>query len=321
MLSVRDNFLTAAHGGRPDWVPCYKEEANFLRMDFWTQVDPIRGTDFCNVKWTENEYGRMPREDWRAMRSIYQWRETVKFPDLSAIDWERVVAKVRAEGSPDRANIAMVNTCGIFLIPVNMLGWMDALCSMIEDQEEVEAFVSAITDFLCELVEYEGKYFKPDIMTSGDDVASSGGPFLSRDNWNKLYRPYFKKICDAIKAQGALAEFHCCGNCQYLVQDFLDMGYDIVQLPQINESLLADKQRLGNKLVITGGWDRHGPGSLPEAPEEVVRESVRTAINTFGKDGALLFWDGGICGTSQDSENKRRWVADELRRYGREIYR
>ena len=72
------------------------------------------------------------------------------------------------------------------------------------EPEEVEAFVSALTDFLCQLIEYQGKYFKPDIMTTGDDVAASGGPFLSRENWERLYKPYFKKICDAIKAQGAL---------------------------------------------------------------------------------------------------------------------
>ncbi len=321
MLSVRENFLTAAHGGKPDWVPSYMDEANFLRMDFWKQVDPVTGADFCNVKWTENEYGRMPRDDWRAMKEISQWRETVRFPDLSAIDWKGLVAQVRENGDPDRANIAMVNTHGIFLIPINMMGWVDALCAIFEEPEEVEAFVSALTDFLCQLIEYQGKYFKPDIMTTGDDVAASGGPFLSRDNWERLYKPYFKKLCDAIKAQGALVEFHCCGNCQYLIQEFLDIGADIIQLPQVNESLIADKKRLGNKLVLTGGWDRHGPGCMPNAPEEVVRKSVRDAIDTFGKDGGLLFWDGGICGKSEDALNKRKWVMDELHRYGREVYR
>ena len=105
------------------------------------------------------------------------------------------------------------------------------------------------------------------------------------------------------------------------IQEFLDIGADIIQLPQVNESLIADKKRLGNKLVLTGGWDRHGPGCMPDAPEEVVRESVRTAIDTFGKDGGLLFWDGGICGKSEDAFNKRKWVMDELHRYGREVYR
>lgn len=321
MLSVRENFLLAARGEKPEWVPNYMEEATVLRMDFWKQLDPVSGADFCNVKWVENEYGRMPREDWRAMKELSDWRETVKFPDLSKIDWEDLVSRTNAQSPVERARIAMVNTHGIFLIPVNMLGWIDALCAIIEEPEEVEEFVSALTDFLCELIAYQGRYFKPDIMTTGDDVASSTGPFLSKDIWTNLYKPYFKKICDAIKAQGALAEFHCCGNCGYLIDEFIDAGADIIQLAQINDELIADKKRLGKKLVMTGGWDRHGPGCMPNTSEEIVRESVHTAIDTFGKNGGLLFWDGGICGKSQDAENKRRWVADELNRYGRTVYR
>ena len=84
---------------------------------------------------------------------------------------------------------------------------------------------------------------------------------------------------------------------------------------------MADKRELGNRLVITGGWDRHGPGCAPFAPEEVVRESVRTAIDIYGRDGALIFWDGGICGTSEDSQNKIRWVCDEVEKYGGSFYR
>ena len=87
-----------------------------------------------------------------------------------------------------------------------------------------------------------------------------------------------------------------------------------------NKSLLEDKRRFGSRLVITGGWDRHGPGSMPDAPEEVVRQSVRDGIDTWGSDGALIFWDGGIVGSGEDANNKRRWVADELQKYGHTVY-
>lgn len=320
MTTIRENYLMAARGKKPYWVPSFVEDCNVLLPDFWNEEDPVTGADFCNVKWVENDFGKMPREDWRAMEEISDWRKTVKFPDLSKMDWEGMVERVRKAGSPDKVNMAILNTHGIFLIPINMLGWVDGLCSIYEDPEELEAFVSALTDFLCETVKYIGKYFHPDIISTGDDVASATGPFLSKEIWTRMYKPYFKKICDAIKAEGALVEFHCCGNCQYLIEEFLDIGVDICQLPEPNESLLRDKEKYGNRLVLTGGWDRHGPGCMPDAPEEVVRESVRTAIDTYGKDGALLFWDGGICGSSEDAQNKMRWVLDELKIYGHKVY-
>ena len=161
----------------------------------------------------------------------------------------------------------------------------------------------------------------PDIVFAGDDFASGGGPFLSRNTFRELYAPYLRKISDAIHAIGALAEFHCCGNCQYMVYEFIDCGYDICQLPVPNRELLQAKEKLGSRLVLTGGWDRHGPGNETLASEEVVRQSVRTAVDTYGKDGALIFWDGGICVKSEDAENKRRWVYDEANKYGKSVYR
>ena len=321
MTTIRDNYLMAARGGKPYWVPSFADDCNMFFPSYWFWTDPETGADFCNVKWTENDAGRMPLETWHAMEHISQWRETVKFPDLAAQDWQGMVNFTMSMGSPDKVNLAMLNTSGIFLIPVNMLGWVEALCAIHEEPEELEAFICAITDFLCESMKYIGKYFRPDIVSTGDDVASANGPFLSKEVWDALYNPYFRRLCDAIHAEGALAEFHCCGNCGWMIGEFLDAGADICQLPEPNASLLEDKKRFGSRLVITGGWDRHGPGSMPDAPEEAVRQSVRDAIDTYGKDGALLFWDGGIVGTSEDANNKRVWVADELKKYGSTVYR
>ncbi|SHH86742.1 Uroporphyrinogen decarboxylase (URO-D) [Sporobacter termitidis DSM 10068] len=321
MTGARENYLLAARGERPYWVPSFTEDSNTFMPDFWSALDPDTGADFMNVKWVENEFGKMPREDWRAMEDIGRWRDFAKFPDLSTLDWEGMVARARQAHAPDKVNMALLNTYGIFLIPVNMLGWVDALCAIYTDREELEAFVSAITDFLVETARYIGRYFKPDIIVTGDDFAAASGPFLAREVFAGLYKPYLRKIIDACKAQGALVEFHCCGNCGYLIGEFLDLGVDICQLPMPNDALVGDKKKYGGRLVLTGGWDRRGPGAVPGAPEHAVRQSVRTAIDTYGRDGALIFWDGGICGQSADARQKLAWVSDELHTYGQEIYR
>ena len=315
MITKRENYLITAKGGKGVWVPCTMEDANMFAMPFWRQIDPETGTDFCNIKWVENEFGRMPDERGHAIEHISQWREAVKFPDIAAMDWDKLRADFLARSDPDKVNIAMLNTHGIFLIPINMIGWVEGLCAIYTDREELESFVAALTDFLVELAGYIGKYIQPDIMFTGDDVAAANGPFISREVWTDLYKPYFRRIVDAIHAQGALAEFHCCGNCGYLIEEFLDIGADICQLPVPNEDLKRDKERFGSRLVITGGWDRQSPAARPGASEEEVRRSFYTAIDEYGKDGGLIFWDGGIAGRSEDSRNKSRWLYDEMRLY------
>lgn len=311
----------AAKGGKPIWVPSFIEDSNVFAPDFWSDVNPDTGADFCNVRWVENDAGRMPDENWRAMENIGQWRETAKFPDLASLDWKGMVERFKSESDPEKVNIAMLNTHGIFLIPINMLGWVDGLCAIYEDPEDLEAFISEITDFLVETVKYFGEYIHPDIVFTGDDVAGANGPLISMETWNSMYKPYFKKIMNAIHEIGALAEFHCCGNCQYFIDEFLKIGADICQLPVPNESLIESKKKYGNRLVITGGWDRCSAASLPGASEEIVRESVHKAIDDYGKDGALIFWDGGVVGSSEDSKRKLEWILDELSKYGHEVYK
>ena len=319
-MNARENYLTAARGGRPEYVPSFPRDCNIFMPDFWMERRPDSGTDLFNVKWVKNDAGEMPDPSWHAIEEISQWRETVRFPDPASMDWEGMAARFEKTKDPEKVNIAMLNTNGLFLIPINMIGWENLLCAIFEETEEVTAFVEAITAFLIEVCGYIGRYIQPDIIFGGDDFASTRGPFISREVFREIYKPRLARIGEAIHQSGALYEFHCCGNCQFLIEEFLDLGADICQLPMPNEQLLADKKKFGSRLVLTGGWDRRGPGSMPGAPEEAVRESVRTAIDTYGADGALIFWDGGIVGTSEDSQNKMRWVTDELEKYGRRCY-
>jgi hypothetical protein len=321
MLTARENYMIAARGGKPERVPIFPLDCNVFMPDFWAERDPVTGTDFCNIKWVTNDAGDMPEPGWKAINDIFEWKDTIKFPKVSEMDWEGMAKKFEESKDPDKVNICLLNTNGIFLIPVNMMGWEDALCTIYEEPEELESCVHAIADFFIELIEYVGKYIKPDIIFSGDDFAAAQGPFISRETFREIYKPHIKRINEAIHKTGALIEFHCCGNCQFLIEEILDADADIMQLPEPNEALLRDKERFGNRLVLTGGWDRHGPGCFPNATEEVVRESVRTAIDTYGKDGALIFWDGGIVGTSEDAQNKTKWVLDEAMKYGRNVYK
>lgn len=54
MLTKRENYLVAAKGGKPEWVPSFVEDCNVLHPDIWNEINPETGTDFCNIKWTEN---------------------------------------------------------------------------------------------------------------------------------------------------------------------------------------------------------------------------------------------------------------------------
>ena len=66
MLTPKENWLIAAKGGKPAWVPSFTEDANVFLPPIWG-MDPETGTDFCNVNWVTDDTGEMPDPNWRAM--------------------------------------------------------------------------------------------------------------------------------------------------------------------------------------------------------------------------------------------------------------
>ena len=44
-------------------------------------------------------------------------------------------------------------------------------------------------------------------------------------------------------------------------------------------------------------------------------------MDQVGLDGGLIFWDGGVVGSSEDAKNKLHWIEDELSIYGHQVYK
>lgn len=322
MLTARENWLKAISFEKPEWVPNFVTDANVYKPPFWDDLDE-EGRDFCNVRWIFDDYGHMPDFSQPAMSDISDWRNIIKWPDIDNWDWEKIAHDFKngENYDPSKLTACIANTAGIFLIPINMMGWEDGLCAIYEDPEEHEAITEAITEFLCRLIGYMCEYIQPDLIMTGDDFAAAEGPFISKETFNAIYRERLTRIAEACHAGNAKAEFHCCGRCDYIVKAVADCHYDIIQLPVPNNDLIADLSDLKGQLAMTGGWARHSEAGMPGASEECVRESVRYAIDTFGKDGGLVFWDGGIIGNSEDSKQKLAWLTDELTRYGHQVYK
>ena len=321
MLSPRENYLIAANGGKPEYVPNYMGDAVGWLPSYWMYRDD-EGHDIFGIKWLRNDAGEMPDHNpgHELIHDVHDWREAFTFPDLAGWDWDKEAREAEERYEDDKVRIAGTAS-GIFTTPVNMMGWVPTLAALYEEPEEMHAFVDAWTDFICESIRYIGEYIKPDIIGQGDDIANTKGMFFGPDIWEEFYQPSFKRIYDTIHEQGCLAEFHCCGNCEDLLDDILDLGVDICQLFPQTPKLVEAKNSNNGAWALTGGFDRQGPGNVTGAPEEVVRQAVRDGIDQVGLNGGLIFWDGGVVGTTEDAMNKLRWIEDELNIYGHQVYR
>ena len=123
----------------------YQERPAFSKIQ-----KEITGTDWFGVEWKyeANVDAQAPDHSKPpVMEDICDWRELVKFPDLESWDWEKAV-EIDHIADLDRENslfeIMFVN--GPFERLHMLMGFENALCSLLTDPEEVTAFFDAFMD-------------------------------------------------------------------------------------------------------------------------------------------------------------------------------
>lgn len=320
----KENYLKVIRGEEPDWVPLYFDACDWVFTGFMLDyVNKERKFDIFNVEWEINDAGKMPKPDRKLLEDVTKWREFVNFPDTSKIDWEQMAAEALCMHNPNKAMGYRTDGCGgNFFIPLmNMMGFEEGLCALLEEPEAVDGLFDAVTVLTEEAMRHLIPIYKPDVVIIDDDMAAATNLFISTETFRNRFRPFYQRLIDVAKEFGLPVELHMCGCCEKIIPDFVEMGVNIWQPAQVMNDLKGIKARYGNRLVLNGGWDSQGKAGMPGASEEVVRQSARTAIDNFAVGGGYVFWDLSPVGNSDDMLRKIAWVEDEARKYGRQYYR
>ena len=129
-------------------------------------------------------------------------------------------------------------------------------------------------------------------VMSGTDFGSQNGPFISPASYRELYKPFHKAMNDWVHENTPWKTFyHSCGSVVDFLDDFSEVGVDIINPVQISAKGMDPKvlkEKYGEKLVFWGGGvDSQGVFSF--GTPEKVREQVSYTIETFGKNGGYVF--------------------------------
>lgn len=106
MLTEKQNYLKVLRGEQPDWVPMY----SFGQMPGGKPVPSIMveppiisefrmnngGKDVWGVNYVptyETGQALIPKPNNFILKDIRQWRDVIKAPDISHVDWEGMVKK------------------------------------------------------------------------------------------------------------------------------------------------------------------------------------------------------------------------------------
>ena len=130
-----------------------------------------------------------------------------------------------------------------------------------------------------------------DIIKIGDDLGTQDSLLMSPDMYRRVLRPihadYIAFIRERTKAK---VFFHTDGDVFPLIDDFIEMGVDILNPVQASAGKMADleelKSRWGDRLVFCGAIDTQR--ILPRGTPEQVRDEVRRVISILGPGGGYM---------------------------------
>ena len=127
---------------------------------------------------------------------------------------------------------------------------------------------------------------------SGTYFGTQNAPFMSCEMFRELYKPYYKRVCDWVHQNTSWKTYaHTCGAIEPLLNDFIEMGLDIVNPVQLSAKGMDAhqlKEKYGDKLVFWGGGV-DTQSMLPNGTPDEVAAQVVERLDILSKGGGYVF--------------------------------
>jgi len=174
-----------------------------------------------------------------------------------------------------------------------MQGMEMFLLNMARDGEFARALMEKIAVYCKQLM---GPFLEElgdnvDIIKIGDDLGTQESLMISPKMYRELLKPIHADFIGFIKARtNAKVLFHSDGDVATLIDDFIEIGVDILNPIQTSAGTMSDlpalKKRAGKNIVLCGGIDTHRV--LPFGSVSDVRDEVRRVMQILGPGGGCM---------------------------------
>lgn len=284
MISERENFQLMLDGKQPEFVPAAMNLFDLVLPSIGTDrpVNCAEGIDGFGVKWIAPE-GEPPMPDTQqdhVLKDICDWREVVKFPDLDAVDWEACAKRDLALCKPAQLTLVQL-TSGPTERIRELMGYENALCAMMEDPEECEAFIEAFCDWRIREIQLIAKYYKPDMIQFQDDWGTQQNLMFMPDFWRDVVKPNIKRCIDACHDCGVLFDMHSCGKIDLIIDELVELEPDMIDSVMVCNDLDGWMERFGRKVVFLGGVDTQGVIDRVDSTKEQIRGEMKYRMDRY----------------------------------------
>ncbi len=132
----------------------------------------------------------------------------------------------------DRYRLASLDLSG-FTVYTLLRGFENSMVDFLAEPERFARLMDTIVDFECEMTAlaarrgFHGIHF-------ADDWGTQSGLMVSPKLWRTLFKPRYRRQFDRAHQLGLHVWYHCCGNFGDVVDDFHEIGVDVLNVSQPN---------------------------------------------------------------------------------------
>lgn len=295
-MTERENALNTILHGKSAWIPCRWKSVRQCGHSVMKETGPtnekgqrIGGLDCWGVNWVLTDQGvDAPTPDSKQpplLEDVTEWR-TLKFPDVEGQDWENGAKNELKDYEGDKL-LVYFDTEGLFNRMTDLMGFEEAMTALILEPEECYEFIGAIADHKIKIIEHAAKYYKPDVFCYMDDMAAATSLMISPNTYRELFKDHHARIIKAIRDNGMIAEQHICGKWDDLMDDFAEIGVQIMFPAQPSNDLHRLQEKYP-EMVIEGGADSQATIFSVDATTEAGIAEARRCVDEYGKTGRYM---------------------------------
>ena len=196
--------------------------------------------------------------------------------------------------------------------PIRDIRHMDnALMDILLEPENICALLDRITDLSVEII---GRFAEngADGVMIWDDLGMQHALFFSPDSFREIFKPYYKKLADAIHSHGMDFFVHSCGKVTEIIPDFIEAGVDVFQFdqPELHDSaVLAEK--FGKQAAFFCPVDIQKV--MATGDKKLIEEGAKYMVDNFKScGGSLIAKDYAPWSDIDVKEEWAQWARDEI---------
>ncbi len=159
------------------------------------------------------------------------WREQERMSAVAAF----------RERCGDRYRLASFDLSG-FTVYTFLRGFENAMQDFLLEPEKFAALMDRIVDFECGLMRMAAQHGFHGIHFA-DDWGTQSGLMISPPLWRKLFKPRYARQFALARELGLHSWYHCCGGFLPIMEDFREIGVDVLNIAQPNVNDIAEVSR------------------------------------------------------------------------------